>query len=274
MKFSELLHEVKRQRNCKSDTEFYRSFGGEPKLGISERTFRATVHGQLSPTVHTFSAIFGSLPSDLKKDAIIAFFESALEQNESSEVVSYLEEKLTVAFSEDTTSLWNSGREAHYFSEKQLTYLAQSNETVRIYDRIMTHVRVPIDHYKTAQQRDILANLVKLGIIQQDGNYFKAVNTLFRLPNQDNSPKELVGPTNDFIMRHLSSFVAREGAPKEQELGFSFHTCMKRDAEKILEQMRYFKRWVQNFGLKEDHPDEVTFVWVDFARIIMKNRDY
>lgn len=34
---------------------------------------------------------------------------------------------------------------------------------------------------------------------------------------------------------------------------------MKKDAVKILEQMRHFKRWVQSLGLKEDHPDEVSF---------------
>jgi len=84
----------------------------------------------------------------------------------------------------------------------------------------------------------------------------------------------LVAPASDFIARHIPTFLAREGAHAEQELGYSFHTCQRRDADKILVQMKNFKKWVQSFGLTEDHPDEVAFVWVDFGRILKRGRDY
>jgi len=274
MKFKEFLVDLTKQKNCKSIAELFKTLGGERKLGITLRTFRAVYGGQIPPSHNFFTALFTDLPNHLRKDALVAYFDSSTENpKEREQITDYLSERLTVQISEEIQSLWQK-REPQLFSEKQLQFLSSSNEVVRIYNRIICHAGTDHSEMTTPDQKLILKKLTELGIIQVENGRFTPAKTLFRLPHQDNSPRELVVPATEFILRHLNAFIAKEGAPQQQELGFSFHTCLKRDAEKILEQMKYFKRWVQNFGLTEDHPDEVSFVWIDFGRILQKNRDY
>jgi len=274
MKFSVFLTDLCQQKKCKTPQDLYDELGGERKLGVALRTFRAIASGQIPPSLKFFSAIFSGLPEHMRKDALISFFESSSPgDSQKSYICEYLEERLSVEIDSDVDSLW-SKREPQFFSEKQLRYLAQSNDVVRVYNRLVCHSPILASELKNSDDILVLNELVSLGVATFDGKSFSGTKDLFRLPHQDNSPGELVGPASDFILRHVGAFLSREGVPGEQELGYSFHTCKKKDAKKILEQMRNFKKWVQSFGLTEDHPDEVSFVWVDFGRILRKNRDY
>ncbi len=274
MNFPQFLGSLTRQKNCKLIAELYEKLGGEKKLGIAIRTFRAVAKGEMSPSPSLFSAIFSQTPSHMKKDAVVAFFESNGKKGETKEVVSYLEEQLNVTIKSDIESLWTDN-EPQLFSEKQLSFLASSNEALRIYNRMLLHNGLKDSEANTPEKKQIVKTLVELGLGVRGGTGITMpAKNLFRYPHQDNSPRELVAPATDVIMRHINAYIAREGVPGEQELGISLHTCLKKDAITILEEMKNFKRWVQSLGLKEDHPDEVSFVWVDFGRIIKKDRDY
>jgi hypothetical protein len=252
----------------------FEELGGEKKLGIALRTFRAVASGQIPPSLKFFSAIFSLIPTHMKKDALVSFFESSIDdKHQRSEMCSFVEEHMGRSINEEVESLWTQ-REPQYFSDRQLRFLASSNEVVRIYNRLVCHGEVSLEDYPHIDSQKILDEMVRLEIAQRVGRKFQPTKSLFRLPTQDNSPRELVAPASDFIVQHVLAFLAKEGAPGEQELGYSFHTCRKRDAEKILEQMRYFKRWVQGLGLTSDQSDEVGFVWVDFGRILVRGRDY
>lgn len=262
------------QKNCKGPQPLYELLGGEKKLSISLRTFRAVYAGQLPPSMNFFSSVFPDIPEHMKKEALVAFFASNVEdEKSSSSLCDYLMQNLNVKIDSSVESLWKKN-DAKFFSEKQLKYLSSSNTAIRAYNRLVCHESIDEEEANASGYIDALNMLIELGIAIKDGKKYSRSGSLFRLPHQDNSPGELVAPASDFILRHLSAYLAREGAPGQQELGYSFHTCRKSDAQKILEQMQYFKRWVQNMGLKEDHPDEVGFVWVDFARILIRNRDY
>jgi hypothetical protein len=274
MKFSVFLTDLCQQKNCNAPHELYENLGGEKRLGVALRTFRAIASGQIPPSLKFFSSLFSLLPEHMRKDALISFFESSSpEDSHKTYICSYLEERLSVEIDSDVDSLW-SKREPQFFSENQLRYLSRSNDVVRVYNRLVCHSPIGLSECRSSTDVEILKDLVNLGIASTDGKVFTRTKELFRLPHQDNSPGELVGPASDFILQHVEAFMAREGVPGEQELGYSFHTCKKKDAIRILEQMRNFKKWVQSFGLTEDHPDEVSFVWVDFGRILRRNRDY
>jgi hypothetical protein len=274
MKFSQFIMDLLLHKNCRSAAELYDELGAEKKLHISLRTFRAVASGQIPPSLKLMSALFVQLPLHLKKDCVTSYFESSLEEGKEKELLcSFLSEEIKVAIGDDVESLW-SVREPQLFSEKQLKYLASSSEIVRLYNRLVCYGSVSEAELKNDAYVAVMKNFEKLGIAKKQGSKFIRTKEAYRLPHQDNSPRDLVAPTSDFIVKHVETFLAREGAQGEQELGYAFHTCRKRDAEKILEQMVNFKKWVQKFALSEDHPDEVAFVWVDFARILRKDRDF
>jgi hypothetical protein len=273
-KFNIFLRNLELQLACTGPQPLYEKLGGEKKLSISLRTFRAVYAGQLRPSISLFSAIFCNTPDHLKKEALVSYFNSVVTSDEAKKTFNeFLSQNLTVRIDGEAQSLWQKS-EAKFFSERQLQFLNASNVVVRAYSRLVCHGSISYEEAQASGYIDALDGLVSVGIARRSGKNWVGNGNLFRLPSQDNSPAELVAPATDFIIRNISAYIVREGSPGTQELGYSFHTCRRVDAEKILEQMKYFKRWVQNMGLKEDHPDEVGFIWVDFGRILIRNRDY
>jgi hypothetical protein len=105
----------------------------------------------------------------------------------------------------------------------------------------VSHLVISDSELKTVERKKIISDLVEIGIARRTGTgQTVPASELFKFPSQDNSPKDLVAPANDVIVKHLTTFLAREGSVGEQELGFSFQTCLKSDAEKILQQLKRF----------------------------------
>ncbi|MEO5667588.1 MAG: hypothetical protein ABIR96_05990 [Bdellovibrionota bacterium] len=274
MKFHIFLSNLGQHKNCTNLKDLFEDLGGERVLGIGLRTFRAVGAGQIPPSLRFFSNLFSLLPNHLKKEAVVSFFENSSSNGiRGADICEYLKEKIIFDAEDPERSFWVH-KEPQLFSEKQLVYLSRSDDIVRIYNRLVAHGEVSISEIKSPVEKEILDSLVELDIAVIEGRKYLCSRNLYKLPHQNNSPTHLIGPSTDFILRHLSAFVVREGRRGEQEIGFCFSTCKKSDALKIFLEMNKFKNWVQSLMLREDHVDEVGFVWMDFSRMLTKGRDY
>jgi hypothetical protein len=274
MKFTQFISDLIIYKRCQNVSSLYESLGGKSKLAISLRTFRAVAAGQIPPSLNFFSSLFLLLPEHLKKDCMVSYFESSIgEKKERSALCSYLNKELNLSIKDDVESMWTKNA-VRMFSEEQLKFLSSSTEVIRLYHRLIIYDGLSLDNCGGANKLDILKEFVRLKLAIKRGSIFYRVAHVYSLPHQDNSPKEMVAHASEFIFKHVDAFLAKEGISREQEVGYSFFSCNKRDAEKILDQMKLFKEWVKSFGLSEDRTDEVAFIWIDFARILMPERDF
>ena len=162
--------------------------GGERKLSIALRTFRAVASGQIPPSLKFFSAIFVQVSRHMKKEALVSFFESSVsEKTQQVDICNYISEQIAVTIDNDVQSLW-SQREPQFFSEKQLKYLSSSNDIVRIYNHLVCHSEMRLVDLKTAREKQVLSELVDLEIASFDGKRYSRTKNLYRLPHQDSHP--------------------------------------------------------------------------------------
>ncbi len=70
-------------------------------------------------------------------------------------------------------------------------------------------------------------------------------------------------------MKHIDVFISREGSEK-QELGYATQMVSRDVADRILEQLRYFKQWVQSLSMSDTTDKSVPFIFVGFAKTLEK----
>ena len=269
MKFNGFLMSLAEASSCENSKILYEFLGGEERLKIKYRTFRAMWSGSLRPSDRFLAELFPQVPNHLKKECLVCFF---FDLDDDHAISDFLDLNLSVGFSQARESIW-ARRKHGTLSSAQLNVISRDPEYIRMYNRLACHSPVSLSG-KISREMEILEDFVRIGVAKRIKEKWLLASTFFRLPHPEFSSLKDVDAANRFIFSHVPAFLAPATKGKMQEVGYSFHTCLLADAEKILQEMKNFKNWVQSFALKVDHPSEVTLVWLDFARILKLGEDY
>lgn len=269
MKFNGFLISVARAYCCEGARELFHLLGGEEVLGIKFRTFRAIFAGSLRPSDRFLVALFQLVPDHLKKECLIHFF---MDLDPVGSISEFLNINLSVGVTKKSEAIWT--RRKHVtLTRFQLKILSRDQDYIRMYNRLACHSPVSLSGCLN-RELEILEDFVRIGLATKKKDKWLQASPYFRLPHPDYSSPKDVDAANHFIVRHVPTFLASATTRSEQEIGYSFHTCLRSDAEKIIAEMKNFKKWVQSFALSEDHPSEVTLLWFDFARLLRVGEDY
>ena len=97
------------------------------------------------------------------------------------------------------------------------------------------------------------------------GGVVQVTNKTFRAPSYENSHPRLVAKSTDFIINHIAAYLSKEGSP-DQQLRYSMLNVKPEVADLILEQMEFFKKWVQSLAEIDHDSSHIPFVFVSFGK--------
>ncbi|MGK5088564.1 hypothetical protein WDW86_13480 [Bdellovibrionota bacterium FG-2] len=266
MNFSEFLKERRAQKNIATSKDHYEELGGEKVLGISLRHFQQIESGKHPPSEALLTILFSKVPASARRTVVLAYFLSVFSDNNANKpLLSYLEQHLSPAIESESKSLWESTKRLMMYSEEQLDYLTQNPDALRFHRRILLLDREPKDQCPLTKEK--LKKMVSLDLITISGNEILPSRTVYRIPHFDNSSPRLVGKATDYIFKQVEVYSAREGAA-DQELSYAMQMVSHSTAERILEQMRVFKRWVQSLASTDVGPGVSPLLFVGLVRKI------
>jgi transcriptional regulator with XRE-family HTH domain len=264
MNFSEFLRQWRAQKNLATAKEHYEELGGEKSLGITLRHFQQIESGKHAPSEALLAALFSKTPASARKALVMAFFKTAFAENAgAASLITYLEQHLSPAIETESKSLWESTRRLMMYSEEQLDYLEKNPDAFRLHRRVMLLEK--ISKFECNLSRDKLKMLESLDLIVIAPDGIKPSRTLYRIPHYDNSSPRAVGKATDYILKHLDHYSAREGSPG-QELSYAMQMVSPAVADRVLEQMKAFKRWVQSLASTDVGPEVSPLLFVGFVR--------
>ncbi len=149
------------------------------------------------------------------------------------------------------------------YSDSQLDYLVENPDALQLHKRVLLYESLPVKSCHLSQKQ--LKQLENLDLIEVTSGVIKPSRTLYRLPHYDNSSPRSVAKASNYILKHIDLYASREGSP-HQELSYAVQMVSPAVAERILEQMRAFKRWVQSLASKDVGPQVKPFIMVGFAK--------
>ena len=264
MLFHDFLKSFKTKKKFSSVRELFEALGGEKKLGTSLRNFQLIESGTRSPTERVFLSIFKQLPREEYKSAVLAYFRSHVESPQDETLVEYLEQHLSPAYNLETRSLFETGQPVMTYSPEQLEALSSEAETMRLHHRMFLWEKLAAQDLEP--RKPALERLVKLDLAVTDSRGdARPSRPVFRVPGFENSPPPTVRKSTNYFYSVLRSYISEEGS-MNQQISFALQLVTPTVAQTILEQMTYFKRWVQSVASSEPRPDLVPFLFVSFGK--------
>jgi len=266
MNFSDFLKDRRTQKNIATAKEHYEDLGGEEKLGISLRHFQQIESGKHVPSAEILAALFAVTSASSRRTLVMAYFVSVFPDTSSvgvSPLLDYLEQHLAPAVETESTSLWEKTKRSMMYSEQQLDYLIQNPDAFQFHRRVMLLESTPKSDCKLTKEK--LKRLETLDLVSVSGSEIRPSRTLYRIPHYDNSSPRVVGKATDYIFKHLDVYSAREGS-SDQELAYAMQMVSEPVAEKILDQMRAFKRWVQSLASTDVGPKFVPLLFIGLVK--------
>lgn len=264
MNFSEFLKQWRTQKDIATAKEHYEELGGEKKLGISLRHFQQIEAGKYPPSEQLLLVVFNRVQASDRHVVVTSFFNSIFGPLENSKgLLEFLMRNLSPAIGEETKSIWESGRRLMTYSDAQLDYLSSHPEAMRFHKRLLLLEDCTIDRSPVPQS--MLKALQDLDLIEVKGRNVVPSRSLYRLPHFENSGPRSVAKATDHILKLVDLYVSREGSQK-QELSFGLQMVTPVVANRILEQMRAFKRWVQSLATTDTGPNVSPLIYVGFAK--------
>ncbi len=264
-----------RRRNLKFQThaEHYIELGGEASIKISERQFRKISTDKSPPTAQLLSVLFDKTPQQDKNTLIIAFMKSLLAAKSSVaslNILDYLERNLTPPIDDKTQSLWEKRKKWMMYSNEQMSFLMENEEAFRLQKRILLIDNVPIKNCKLTDEK--IKKMKDLDLIHIEKGLIKPSRSAYRIPNDRNSGSKATAYGSEFIIHHINTFVSKEG-DDHQELAATSALLSKQAVERVLEQLRAFKKWVQSLAQSEYTKETIPVVFVGFAKALKIGKD-
>ena len=266
MNFADFLRQRRTNKNIATAKEHYESLGGEKVLQISLRHFQQIESGKYPPSETLLAALFDKTSPSDRRALVLSYFRSVVgEKNIGGALLEYLEQHLSPAVESETKSLWDTTKKLMIYSEDQLDFLTQNTDAMRLHKRLLllgnTHKS------KVNLPKDKLKKLEDLNLIEIADGVIKPSRGLYRIPNYENSNPRAVSKASDYIMKHAELFISKEGSAN-QELSYAMQMVTPSVAQRILEQMTAFKKWVQSLASSEEGPNMMPFLFVGFAKQI------
>lgn len=266
MNFSDFLKKRRTQKKLASARDHFDELGGEEVLGISLRHFQQIESGRYPPSEKLLAVLFLRTPAPERRTLVVAYFRSIFGPIPGSEaLIDYVDQHLTPALERESKSLWESGRKVMMYTEEQLDFLTKNADALRFHRRVLLLENLKKDQCPLKKEK--LEQMIELDLLSLSGNEIRPSRTVYRIPNADNSGPRAVARATDYILKHLEVYAAREGSD-EQELSYGMQMVSPAAAERILEQMKAFKRWVQSLASTEVGPEVSPLLFVGFARKI------
>ncbi|MCB0365484.1 MAG: hypothetical protein H6624_19585 [Bdellovibrionaceae bacterium] len=251
-----------------SATKFFNHLGGEGDLGISLRHYQQIESGQRTPSFKLFALLFGRMDDGLKRDALLAMFRTTFDlyeqgdYNEGQQVIRFLEQNLLSIRPKKSTGLWQLKGNTSIYSDRQLKYLTENEEAFLLFKKVLLFGEV--DRFEVDDE-SLVKNLQTLELIQVTNKKIKRFGRVYRIPSVINSRPRSVAKGTDFIMRHMSSYVSREGTDN-QALCSAMQLVPSWAADQVLDRLNQFKDWVQSLAATRVDEECVPFVFVGFAK--------
>lgn len=264
MNFSEFLKQRRTQNNLVSAKEHYEELGGEKVLKISLRHFQQIEGGKYPPSEDLLAALFEKTRPSERKTLVTAYFRSVLSGTSGgTQLIEYLDYHLSPEIEKESKSLWESGRRLMMYSEEQLNFLADNVDALRFHRRLL--LLGNCSKNECTLDRGKLKALEKLNLIEVQKDEIRPSRSLYRIPNYENSNPRAVASASDFILKQVDAYISREGSPN-QELSYAMQMVTPAVADRILEQMKAFKKWVQSLASTDEGPSMTPLVFVGFAK--------
>lgn len=268
MNFGHFLASRRQQFNFVSAKEHYEKLGGKPSLGIELRQWQLIENGKSAPSPRVFAEVFRLTPASERHIAIKAYFESLFaDETTGVEILDFLENYLNPGIETSQRNLWESNRNVLFYNEAQMNYLRMNTDALRLFKKVLLFDEAPESSAGVVPSK--IKALQELGLVEVSNGYVRPTRNLFRLPSYENSGPQLVSKANDLILDHLKMYMSREGSPN-QELGYGMQLVEHSVGDRVVAQMKAFKRWVQSTASEKTDSSVSPLVFVGFVKKLSK----
>lgn len=267
MNFSTFLKERRSRLTLRSSKEHYEELGGKPQLGIELRQFQQIESGKYPPSEKVLVGLFDKTPSSQRHTLLKAYFRSVLVGMKGAKTLNeFLDTSLSPGVDTEEAGVWEADGEARprrIYSEEQLDFLINNPDAMRLHKKLTLYEVWEESEAQTTTTK--INELEKLDLLRREDGKLYPSNTLYRLPNYENSGPGPVARSYKYIQSQVNLYSSKEGA-KNQELGYGMQLVTPEVAQTIVEQMNAFKRWVQSNASSKTDDSVVPLIFVGFTK--------
>ncbi|HAR41268.1 MAG TPA: hypothetical protein DCS07_01330 [Bdellovibrionales bacterium] len=266
MNFSEFLVRFKKQKNLTSTAELFKILGGEKNLGVKLRQFREIEAGKIPPSVPLFVSLYERIESAEKKDLVCAFMHTLVTlkgDRRGKEIPEYLEQSLMPPLEKGAKDFWDETKTFMTYSAEQLEFLTQNPDVLRLHKQVLLFDSVPIS--SSYLRKADLERMKELELVEYNSKEIRPSRISYKVPGYRDSGARQASKATDYILKHVDLYISKEGSPK-QELSYACQMVSQSAAQRIREQMLFFKRWIQSLTVRENAPDSVPLVFMGFVK--------
>ncbi len=267
MNFSTFLKERRSRLKLRSSKEHYEELGGKAQLGIELRQFQQIESGKYPPSEKVLVGLFQKTPSSQRHTLFRSYFRSVLLGMKGAKILNdFLETSLSPGIDSEEAGVWEAGnqeRPRRIYTEEQLNYLIENPDAMRLHKKLTLYeVWEESDAQIPSKKVD---DLEGMDLLRRENGKLYPSNTLYRLPNYENSGPGPVSRAYKYIQTQVNLYASREGADN-QELGYGMQLVTPEVAKTIVEQMNAFKRWVQSNASSKTDDSVVPLIFVGFTK--------
>ncbi len=267
MNFSTFLKERRNRLKLRSSKEHYEELGGKAQLGIELRQFQQIESGKYPPSEKVLVGLFQKTPSSQRHTLMKAYFRSVLTGMKGAKSLNdFLDTSLSPGIDSEEASVWEAEAEVRprrIYSEEQLDFLIKNADAMRLHKKLTLYEVWEESNAQTAKAK--IDELERLDLLRREDGKLYPSNTLYRLPNYENSGPGPVAHSYKYIQGQVDLYASKEGA-KNQELGYGMQLVTPEVAQTIVAQMNSFKRWVQSNASSKTDDSVVPLIFVGFTK--------
>lgn len=267
MRFSEFLEKLQETLKLKSSAQLFEYFGGEESLKCTKRGFDLVRSGERKPSTVFFNRLFARLPHQHRKPAVSAYFASALDDEDSTELMKFLDINMSPGIPDHHESVWDKDvKKLQLLTAQQLDYMTENPTALRLFDRVLLYDHVPNHELLSYQDEVRELNRLNLTQLKRDGLHskFDAV----KIPSAQNASRHLLEKANRYIFEHVTAY-ADMGGGGQQELSYAIQKVRADHVDMIIKAQQTFKKWLQDLAVRDDVKCErVPLFHVGFTRAI------